>query len=122
MVFFNFPKIESCKVMMIEIRTIPINDYLTSSFYQFCTHVQKRYADHLHASKNILIEQLIAFTSRLDALVAHKNVLQPMGIQQSMAIKQPSQLNSHHKRNIQYNPILRMTLGRQYISVSFGVY
>ena len=77
--------------MMIEICTIPINDYLTSSF---CTLVQKRYAriiDHLHASKNILIEQLIAFTSRLDALVAHKNVLQPMGIRQSMAIKQPSQ-------------------------------
>ena len=27
-----------------------------------------------------LIEQLIVVTSRLDALVAHKNVLQPMGI------------------------------------------
>ena len=41
----------------------------------------KEAIDHLHASKNILIEQLIAVTSRLDVLVAHKNVLQPMGIQ-----------------------------------------
>ena len=47
--------------------------------------------DHLHASENILIEQLIAVTSRLDALVTHKNVLQPMGIRRSTAIKQPSQ-------------------------------
>ena len=36
--------------------------------------------DHLHASENILITFLIAVTSRLDALVAHKNVLQPMRI------------------------------------------
>ena len=47
--------------------------------------------DHLHASENILIEQLIVVTSRLDALVTHKNVLQPMGIRRSTAIKQPSQ-------------------------------
>ena len=36
--------------------------------------------DHLHASENILIEKLIVVTSLLDAVVAHKNVLQPMGI------------------------------------------
>ena len=36
--------------------------------------------DHLHASENILIALLIAVTSRLDALVARKNVLQPIGI------------------------------------------
>ena len=34
--------------------------------------------DHLYASKNILITFLIAVTSRLDAVVARKNVLQPM--------------------------------------------
>ena len=42
----------------------------------------------LHVSENILINCLIALTSRLDA---RKNVLQPMGIRQSMGIKQPSQ-------------------------------
>ena len=36
--------------------------------------------DHLHASENILITFLIAVMSQLDALVAHKNVLQLMGI------------------------------------------
>lgn len=33
------------------------------------------YIDHLHISKNDLITLLIAITSRLDALVAHKNVI-----------------------------------------------
>ena len=28
--------------LMIELATIAINDYLTSSFYQFYTHVQKK--------------------------------------------------------------------------------
>ena len=37
--------------------------------------------DHLHASENILIAFLIAVTSRLDAVDAHKNVLQPTRIQ-----------------------------------------
>ena len=41
-----------------------------------------------HVSENILINCLIALTSQLDA---RKNVLQPMGIQRSMGIKQPSQ-------------------------------
>ena len=47
--------------------------------------------DHLHACENILIEQLIAVTSRLDAPVALKNVLQPMEIRRLTAIKQLSQ-------------------------------
>ena len=45
----------------------------------------------LHVSKNILINCLIVLTSRLDALDACKNVLQPMGIQRSTGIKQLSQ-------------------------------
>ena len=43
-----------------------------------------------YIGKNILINSLIALTSRLDALDARKNVLQPMGIRQSTGIKQPS--------------------------------
>ena len=34
--------------------------------------------DHLHASENILIEMLIAVTSRLDAVVTSRNVLHAM--------------------------------------------
>ena len=45
----------------------------------------------LHVSESILINCLIALTSRLDALDARKNVLQPMGIRRSTGIKQPSQ-------------------------------
>ena len=44
----------------------------------------------LHVSENILIDCLIALTSRLDALDARKNVLQPMGICRSTGIKQLS--------------------------------
>ena len=63
--------------------------------------------DHLHASENILIEQLIAVTSRLDAVVAHKMYCN------QWESDDRRQLNSRHKRNIRYNPILRTTLGRQ---------
>ena len=45
-----------------------------------CTVNLSYQIDHLHASENILITFLIAVTSRLNALVARKNVLQPMGI------------------------------------------
>ena len=34
--------------------------------------------DHLHVSENILIEMLIAVTSRLDAVVTSRNVLRAM--------------------------------------------
>ena len=58
-------------------------------FTKFTKPLQTGRIDHLHASENILIERLIAVTSQLDALVAHKNVLQPMGIRRSTAIEQP---------------------------------
>ena len=53
----------------------------------------------MYSSENVLIEQLIAVTSRLDALVGHKNVLQPMGIRGLMAIKQPSQMKHTNSVN-----------------------
>ena len=46
-----------------------------------------------HVSENILITFLIAVTSRLDAVDAHKNVLQPMGIRRSTVIKRSSRMN-----------------------------
>ena len=36
--------------------------------------------DHLHASENILIDKLIAVTSRLDVVVTSHNVLRVMEI------------------------------------------
>ena len=46
-----------------------------------------------HVSENILITFLIVVTSRLDAVVAHKNVLQPMRIRRSTVIKRSSRMN-----------------------------
>ena len=48
-------------------------------YYTDCP-VYKWLIDHLHASENILITFLFVVTSRLDALVARKHVLRPMGI------------------------------------------
>ena len=62
--------------------------------------------DHLHANENILITFLIVVTSWLDALDAHKNVLQPMGIRWSTVIKQLS------KWVIRYDLILQTALWR----------
>ena len=46
-----------------------------------------------HVSENILITFLIAVTSRLDAVDARKNVLQPMRIRRSTVIKRLSRMN-----------------------------
>ena len=43
-----------------------------------------------HVSENILITFLIAVTSRLHAVDAHKNVLQPTRIRRSTVIKRSS--------------------------------
>ena len=66
--------------------------YQLSDQYVYQIASRSNIIDHLHASENILITFLIAVTSRLDAVVARKNVLQPMGIRQSTVIKQLSRM------------------------------
>ena len=44
-----------------------------------CGHTAIALIDHLHTSKNITINLLIVVMSKLDAVVASLNVLQPIG-------------------------------------------
>ena len=84
--FKNFESISILSDCRPTIRPTGFRGY-GSRFFTQCMVI-----DHLHARENVLITFLIVVTSQLDALVARKNVLQPMGIQRSTVIKQLSRM------------------------------